>query len=101
MRVPGLARRASGQQLLPSPDGETRPMRCRMLSVELLAACCGLLASAARAEDVIYGPDGAPTVVQRKLHAMSGRWEAGLSFDVALNTALVNQVGGLLSVSYH
>jgi outer membrane beta-barrel protein len=102
MRVPGLARRASGQQLLPSPDGETRTMRCRMLSVELLAAaCCGLLAFSARGQDVVYGPDGAPTVVQRKLHTMTGRWEAGVSFDVALNTALVDQSGGLLSVSYH
>jgi outer membrane beta-barrel protein len=58
-------------------------------------------ALAARAEEAVYGPDGAPTVVQHKLHTMSGLWEAGLAFDMAMNTALVDQMGGLLSISYH
>jgi outer membrane beta-barrel protein len=60
-----------------------------------------LSATAARAADVVYGPDGAPTVVQRKLHTMSGRWEAGLTLGTALNASLVDHYGGLLSVTYH
>src|SRR3954468_24778405 len=60
-----------------------------------------LSATAARAADVVYGPDGAPTVVQRKLHTMSNRWEAGLTLGIALNASLVDHYGGLLSVTYH
>ena len=71
-------------------------MTCKILLTALL-----LGAFAARAEDVIYGPDGAPTVVQRKLYTMSGKWEASLFFGIALNTALVNQLGGLAAVTYH
>src|SRR5260221_5597628 len=68
------------------------------LLIPLLLIFCG---AAARAEEVIYGPDGAPTVVQRKLYTMTGRWEVGLLFDTALNTALVDQSGGVLSVTFH
>ena len=68
---------------------------------EFIAAALALCALPARAEEVVYGPDGAPTVVQRKLYGMTGRWEAGLAFDVAMNTALVDQLGGVLGVSYH
>ena len=68
---------------------------------EFIAAALALCALPVRAEDVIYGPDGAPTVVQRKLYGMTGRWEVGLAFDVAMNTALVDQIGGVLGVSYH
>ena len=68
---------------------------------ELALAAALLCASAAHAEDVIYGPDGAPTVVQRKLYTMTGKWEAGLLFDVALNTALVDQLGGVVALTYH
>ncbi|HUJ29595.1 MAG TPA: outer membrane beta-barrel domain-containing protein [Myxococcales bacterium] len=60
-----------------------------------------LLSFAARAQDVVYGPDGAPTVVQHKLYPVSGRWEVGLAFDIAVNTALVDQLGGVLGISYH
>src|SRR5438105_12435695 len=75
-------------------------MRSRFFRPELLAA--GLLcAFAARAEEVIYGPDGAPTVVQHKLYSMTGRWEVGANFDVAVNTALVDQLGGVVGVAYH
>src|SRR4051794_41960150 len=59
-----------------------------------------LSATAARAADVVYGPDGAPTVVQRKLHTMSGRWEAGLTLGTALNASLVDHYGGLPSGTY-
>jgi outer membrane beta-barrel protein len=73
----------------------------RRIRPELIVVALTLCAAAARAEEVIYGPDGAPTVVQRKLHTMSGRWELGLAFDVALNTALVDQYGGVVGLSYH
>src|SRR5438309_10745858 len=76
----------------------------RRIRPELIAALIALGAFSAlraRAEEVVYGPDGAPTVVQRKLHAMTGRTEVSLAFDVALNTALVDQLGGVLGVSYH
>lgn len=68
---------------------------------ELALAAALLCASAAHGEDVIYGPDGAPTVVQRKLYTMTGKWEASLLFDVALNTALVDQLGGVAAVTWH
>ena len=58
-------------------------MRRPMLVLDVLAALCLLGASGAPAEELVYGPDGAPTVVQRKLHAMTGRWEAGASFGIA------------------
>jgi len=76
-------------------------MRRPMFALHVLAALCFLGASGAWAEEIVYGPDGAPTVVQRKLHAMTGRWEAGASFGIALNNALIDQIGGLLSLSYH
>src|SRR5437660_10729606 len=72
-----------------------------MFALHVLAGLCFLGASGAPAEEIVYGPDGAPTVVQRKLHAMTGRWEAGGSFGIALNNALIDQIGGLLSLSYH
>ena len=79
-------------------------MRVRGTHSDLLAALLIAVAfgagKAARAEDTIYGPDGAPTVVQRKLHTMTGRWEAGLAGGIALNTSLVNQYATLLSISY-
>ena len=68
---------------------------------ELALAAALLCASAAHAQDVIYGPDGAPTVVQRKLYTMTGKWEVGLLFDIALNTALVDQLGGVLALTFH
>jgi len=73
----------------------------RSIRPEFIAAALALCALQARAEEVIYGPDGAPTVVQRKLYGMTGRWEVGLAFDISLNTALVDQYGGILGASYH
>ena len=76
--------------------------RSRLLPGAALLCLTALAAgSATAAEDVIYGPDGAPTVVQRKLYTMSNRWEVGLHGTASLNTALVDQYGGLLTVSYH
>src|SRR3954449_7494525 len=77
-------------------------MRARCFRPELLLPLllifCG---AAARAEDVIYGPDGAPTVVQRKLYPMSSKWEASVLFNTALNTALIEQTGLILGLAYH
>ncbi|MBS2023835.1 MAG: outer membrane beta-barrel domain-containing protein [Deltaproteobacteria bacterium] len=68
----------------------------------LFALLCVLIpARAALAEDVIYGPDGAPTVVQHKLHPIGGKWEVGLDFGLALNTALVNHTGATLQIANH
>src|SRR5689334_16912330 len=67
----------------------------------VVLAACAAVAAPARAQEAIYGPDGAPTVVQQKLHTMAGRWEVGVAFDYALNTALVDQMGGILSLTYH
>ena len=77
---------------------------CRSRLLSGVAALCLIAlaaASATAAEDVIYGPDGSPTVVQRKLYTMSNRWEVGLHATASLNTALVDHYGGLLTVSYH
>jgi len=75
----------------------------RLPRAALLAALAlvALGAGSAAAEDVIYGPDGAPTVVQRKLYPMSNRWELGLRLQTSLNTPLVVQDGALLDLSYH
>jgi len=53
------------------------------------------------AEPVVYGPDGAPTVVQRKLFTMTGRWELGVGFSTAFNGPLVNHYGGRIGLTYH
>jgi outer membrane beta-barrel protein len=61
-----------------------------------------LAAAAARAEGpVIYGPDGAPTVVQNKLYTMTGHWELALSGAAAVNGSLVSHYGAILGLSYH
>ena len=70
-------------------------------SPTVLALFTLLPAIAAHAQDAVFGPDGAPTVLQRKLYRMSNRWEVGLSFGTALNNSLVDQQGGLASISYH
>jgi outer membrane beta-barrel protein len=100
-RAAGLAPGAAEQQFLaPRGAGDPTPMRWKV-HTELLAVALALAAFAARAQQVVYGPDGAPTVVQRKLYNMTGRWEAGGSFGIAMNNALVDQVGGLFSLTYH
>src|SRR5207244_8073046 len=74
---------------------EVTAMRLCLLAVLRRAAL------PSRAEEVVYGPDGAPTVVQHKLYTVTGRWEAVVLFDIALNTALVDQLGGVVGVAYH
>jgi outer membrane beta-barrel protein len=53
------------------------------------------------AQEVVYGPDGAPTVVQRKKHRLTGRWETALLVGRGLNGALVDHTGLLLEGAYH
>lgn len=71
-----------------------------MRSILLCSALC-LSALPLRAEETIYGPDGAPTVVQHKLYTLTSRWEATAMFDIAINTALVDQLGGVIGAAYH
>src|SRR4051812_25666150 len=71
------------------------------MPVRLTLALAFAWTSAAGAQTVVYGPDGAPTVVQRKLHTMSSLWEIGISFETTVNTALVTSNGFLVDVSYH
>ncbi len=78
-----------------------RTSQMRPWNYAAIFAACFCLGAGARAQEAVYGPDGAPAVVQGKLHAMTGRWEAGASFGIAMNTALVDQLGGILSLSYH
>jgi outer membrane beta-barrel protein len=67
-----------------------------------LALALALGAGRARAaEPVIYGPDGAPTVVQNKLYTMTSRWELALGGTLAVNGSLVDHYGGLLGFTYH
>ena len=76
-------------------------MRAGVFSAELIVACALSLPPGAFAQEAIYGPDGAPTVVQHKLYTMTGRWEAGAAFGKALNEDLVDQFGALFSLSFH
>ena len=55
----------------------------------------------ARGEDGVIGPASPPTVLQGKLYQVSRRWEVGVAFGASLNTSLVDQYGGILSISYH
>ena len=73
----------------------------RRLFYEMTVAAALLCATAAPAENVVYGPDGAPTVVQHKLYSMAGKWEAAVLFDLALNTALIDQLGGVVALTWH
>ena len=67
--------------------------------VLLFTALC-VAGMPARAEETVYGP-AAPPGVQGKLYQLSRRWELGVAFGTALNTSLVDQYGGVVSVSYH
>lgn len=67
----------------------------------LFFAAVFVAALAARGEDAVVGPGAPPTVLQGKLYQVSRRWEVGVAFGAALNTSLVDQYGGLLSISYH
>jgi len=73
-------------------------LRALRVSAVCLSLCA---ASAGAAEPVIYGPDGAPTVVQRKLYTMTGRWEVGLSGATAMSTPLLFHYGGTLQITRH
>jgi outer membrane beta-barrel protein len=67
----------------------------------LLFTVASFAAVPARGEDAVIGPAAPPNAVQGKLYQVSRRWEVGVAFATALNTSLVDQYGGLLSISYH
>ena len=66
-----------------------------------VAATALFAALPSTAQDVVYGPDGAPTVVQRKKHQLTGRWETALLLGRGLNGALVDHTGFVLEAAYH
>ena len=72
----------------------------RSTPIFVFVALCAA-AVAARADESVYGPTAPPTSLQGKLHQLSRRWELGVALGAALNSSLVNQYGGLVSVSYH
>ena len=81
-----------------------QPSHGHRLPRAALIAALALAAFGARpaaAEDVIYGPDGAPTVLQHKLYPMSDTFELSLRAQTALNQPLVIHYGGGLTFSYH
>jgi outer membrane beta-barrel protein len=65
----------------------------------LFAAIC-VSALPAWAEQDTYAP-AVPAGVQGKLYGMSNRWEVGATFSTAVNRALVDQYGGIVSITYH
>ena len=67
----------------------------------LLFAAASIAALPARGEDAVMGPGGPAPTVRGKLYQVSRRWEVGFAFTTALNDSLVDQYGGLLSISYH
>ena len=69
------------------------------LIVSLFTVVCAAV-TPARADEAVYGP-AAPPGVQGKLYQVSRRWEVGVAFGASLNTSLVDQYGGILSISYH
>jgi outer membrane beta-barrel protein len=79
------------------------PLGHRLPRAALLAALLFAAAAArpAAAEEVVYGPDGAPTVLQHKLYPMSGQWEFAFRAQTAINDPLVLHYGATLSLSYH
>lgn len=65
------------------------------------AALTLLAAVAARAQQPLYGPDGAPTVVQHKRFPLTGRWETSLLLATSVGSALTDQTGLVLQQRYH
>src|SRR5207249_11256089 len=83
---------------LPSLPRE-RPTVERRTRIVLLFTVLSAAATPALAEDTLYDPAAAR--VQGKLYQVSRRWEVGVTFGTALNAPLIDQYGGLVSVSYH
>jgi outer membrane beta-barrel protein len=72
----------------------------RRTPISLLFAALCTAAVPARAEPAAYAPP-VPAGVQGKLYGMSHRWEVGATFSTAVNNALVDQYGAVVSVTYH
>jgi outer membrane beta-barrel protein len=67
--------------------------------MSLLSAAICASALPARAEQVAPAQAGAG--LQGKRYATSNRWEVGFGFLAAVNSSLVDQNGGVLSITYH
>lgn len=81
-----------------SPISASLPLPGAALACAALAA---LAAPAARAQQPLYGPDGAPTVVQHKRFPLTGRWETSLLLATSIGSALTDQTGLVLQQRYH
>ena len=73
-------------------------MRRTVISLLFAAICVSTVP--ARAEPAGYAPP-IPAGVQNKRYGMTARWEVGATFATAVNTPLVDQVGAIVSVTYH
>ncbi len=67
----------------------------------LAGGLCLFYALPSAAEEPVYGPDGAPTVVQGKKFPMNGRWETSLLFSAGVGSALTSHLGLVLQQRYH
>jgi len=73
-------------------------MRLSPISLSCVVICASALP--ALGEQVSATPP-IPAGVQGKLYAMSHRWEVGVGFLTAVSSSLVDQTGGVLSITYH
>jgi outer membrane beta-barrel protein len=73
-------------------------MRLSPISLVCAAICASALP--ARGEELSSTPS-VPAGVQGRLYTMSHRWEVGVGFLTAVNASLVDQAGGVLSITYH
>jgi outer membrane beta-barrel protein len=73
-----------------------------MRRIQFLLPFAAICASTipARAESTGYAPP-IPAGVQGKKYGMTNRWEVGATFAAAVNTPLIDQVGAIVSVTYH
>ena len=72
----------------------------RLSPILLVSAAICASAIPARGEQMSTAPP-VPAGVPGKLYPMSHRWEVGIGFLAAVNSSLVDQTGGELSITYH
>ena len=72
----------------------------RLSPISLVSAAICASAMPARAEQLSSAPP-IPAAAPGKLYTMSHRWEVGVGFLTAVNASLIDQAGGVLSITYH